>query len=540
MEKVCENRPDGSGACKELSLLQRRRFGMKPGLDAIRGVCAALGDPQQDFRAIHVAGTNGKGAVAAILDACLRAAGLRTGRYTSPHLVRVNERFFLDGQPIGDDALEECSDRVEAAIARLGPSASELTYFEALTAVAFLLYSRARPDYAVLETGLGGRLDATNVCCPALCVVTKIGLDHCDWLGDTIEKIAAEKAGIVKPGVPVVLGANEPAVCEVVSRRAAELGAPFVYAPDLADESEIPGGFSLGGAFNRENAVTALAVLRTLEGLGTVPTAPDPCVGFNAVYWPGRYQRLGAMLVDVHGPRANQRLLEGAYQRDVLDAFGALILQLGDVNHPFLAGSVLDERTDRNDPGDRRVVGLADHRLEHDRLDDRLRTVDALLLDGGDIDRTVVLDIDLGAGIGDDLLDHLSAAADDLADLVGVDLQADHLGSVLGDVRARRGDRLQDHFVDDIVSALMRRSKRLANDLGGKTVDLQVHLDRGDALVGTGDLKVHIAVEVLKSLNVDHGGPGTVVLGDQTAGDTGDRRLDRHARVHQGEGGTAD
>ena len=277
------------------------RFGMRPGLEAIDAVAAALGRPERSFPSIHVAGTNGKGAVAAILDAALRARSLApVVRYTSPHLVRLNERFSVDGADVGDEALVAAADAVLAA-----PGADQLTYFETLTAVAFVLFARLRPAFAVLECGLGGRLDATNLVVPAVSVITRIGLDHCDWLGDTIEKIASEKAGIVKPGVPVVLGANEPAVREVVSRRAAELGAQFVYAPDLADESEIPGGFSLGGAFNRENAVTALAVLRTLERLGKAPAAPDPCAGFNAVYWPGRYQRLGAMLVDgAHNPPA--------------------------------------------------------------------------------------------------------------------------------------------------------------------------------------------------------------------------------------------
>lgn len=277
------------------------RFGMRPGLEAIDAVAAALGRPERSFPSIHIAGTNGKGAVAAILDAALRARSLApVTRYTSPHLVRINERFFVDGTAVGDDALAAAADDVLAAL-----GADRLTYFETLTAVAFVLFARFRPAFAVIECGLGGRLDATNLVVPAVSVITRIGLDHCDWLGDTIEKIAAEKAGIVKPGVPVVLGANEPVVREVVSLRAAELGAPFVYAPDLADESEIPGGFSLGGAFNRENAVTALAVLRTLEGLGTVPAAPDPCAGFNAVCWPGRYQRLGATLVDgAHNPPA--------------------------------------------------------------------------------------------------------------------------------------------------------------------------------------------------------------------------------------------
>lgn len=304
METVCDNRQGDVG--RRLDLLQRRRFGMKPGLDAIRAVCAELGDPQKRFRSIHVAGTNGKGAVTAILDSCLRAAGLQTGRFTSPHLVRLNERFFLDGRPLGDEVIDAEAARVEAALSRLGDAVPEFTFFEALTAVAFLLYARFRPDFAILETGLGGRLDATNVCVPALCVVTRIGLDHCDWLGDTVEKIAAEKAGIVKAGTPVVLGRNAPEVRAVVKARADELGAPFVYAPDVADESEIPVGFSLAGAFNRENAVTAIAALKTLGRWNDAVRG-----GFAAVTWPGRFQRVGDFIVDgAHNPPAAAALAE--------------------------------------------------------------------------------------------------------------------------------------------------------------------------------------------------------------------------------------
>ena len=304
-------------------LAARRRFGMKPGLETIRAVCAELGDPQRKFKAIHVAGTNGKGAVCAILDAALRAASrrdqgsgirdqkLRIGRYTSPHLVKINERFFLDGAPVDDTALERIAQKVENTIVRLRLTTTP-TFFEALTAVAFLLYAEAKVDYAILECGLGGRLDATNICDPALCVITRIGLDHCDWLGDTVEKIAAEKAGIVKPGVPVVLERNDPSVVEVIRRRAADVGAPFHYAPDLADESEIPLDFSLPGTFNRENAVTALAALRVLaareegRGMRSGSTVELP----SSVCWPGRFQRIGNFIVDgAHNPPAARALV---------------------------------------------------------------------------------------------------------------------------------------------------------------------------------------------------------------------------------------
>ena len=279
-------------------LAARRRFGMRPSLDAISGVCAALGDPQKKLRAIHVAGTNGKGAVCAMIDACLRAGGLRACRYTSPHLVRINERFFVDGKPVDDATLERAADKVFHADSDTN---SQLTFFEALTAVAFIAFSEAKCDYAVFETGLGGRLDATNICVPEICVITKIGLDHCDWLGDTVEKIAAEKAGIIKKGVPIVLGKNDPEVIAVVKTRASEVGAPFFYAPDMADESEIPDGFSLEGAFNRENAVTAIAALKVLK-----KGSRD---GLSNVVWPGRFQRVGRFIIDgAHNPPAARAL----------------------------------------------------------------------------------------------------------------------------------------------------------------------------------------------------------------------------------------
>jgi len=300
---------------------------MKPGLETIRALCAVLGDPQKKFRAIHVAGTNGKGAVCAMLSAVLGC-----GRYTSPHLMKINERFVIDGKPISSEKLEYFSEIVANAISRRGlspkpeglspskpgglspksgglsPSESgglssgDVTFFEALTAVAFLAFADAKVGRAVLECGLGGRLDATNVCEPELCIITRIGLDHCDWLGDTVEKIAAEKAGIIKPGVPVVLGANDEIVRNVISSRAKEVGAPFFYAPELATEAEVPEGFPLAGAFNRENAVTAIAALKALLAK---PLPPEVLEGLKKTVWPGRFQRVGNYIVDgAHNPPA--------------------------------------------------------------------------------------------------------------------------------------------------------------------------------------------------------------------------------------------
>ena len=283
---------------------------MKPGLDAIARLLHALGDPHLRVRAVHVAGTNGKGAVCAMVDSCLRAAGLRTFRYTSPHLVRINERFMLDGAPAADSVLDEAAAEVERAASNV----PDLTFFEALTAVAFLVADSSGVDVAVLETGLGGRLDATNVCSSVATAITRIGLDHCDWLGDTIGKIAAEKAGIVKHGIPVVLGRNLPEVVDIVKGKAAELGSPFVYAPDAADERDLPPGFALGGSFNRENAVTALALMKALPA----DLRPDDAAverGLADVVWPGRFQRIGRFIVDgAHNPPAAQALVSALAQ----------------------------------------------------------------------------------------------------------------------------------------------------------------------------------------------------------------------------------
>ena len=187
---------------------------------------------------------------------------------------------MLNGAPVSEELLDE-------AYASL-PDSGGLTYFELLTATAFELYRRKQVDWLVLETGLGGRLDATNVVKrPEVCVITRIGLDHCDWLGGTLREIAAEKGGIIKEGVPVVLGAMPDEAREVLEQIAKERCAPCFYAPDAVKESEIPEGFALAGKFNRENALTALAALRVL-GIGRNAIER----GFALVVWPGRFQKV--------------------------------------------------------------------------------------------------------------------------------------------------------------------------------------------------------------------------------------------------------
>ena len=290
--------------------MERRRFGMRPGLDVMRAVLAALGNPQDALKVVHVAGTNGKGATCAMLDAVLRAAGLRVARYTSPHLVSINERFFLDGAPASDTALEAAAARVLDVVERLERTRGfEVTFFETLTAMAFLLFAEAKPDVVVLETGLGGRLDATNVLAPAnvlVSVVTRIGLDHCEWLGATHAAIAEEKAGIVKPGRPVVCGVMPEAAKEAVERVASLNGCAFVAADEhvtverlspmtltSAQRNLPPIPFALYGAFQVENAMTALTAVDVLSKACGIDVPDHALVaGFSRVVWPGRCQRV--------------------------------------------------------------------------------------------------------------------------------------------------------------------------------------------------------------------------------------------------------
>ncbi|MBO4288195.1 MAG: bifunctional folylpolyglutamate synthase/dihydrofolate synthase [Kiritimatiellae bacterium] len=314
------------------TLLERNRFGIKPGLETIRAVLDKLGNPETGIAAIHIAGTDGKGAVAAICASVLRAAGYHAGLYISPHLVNVNERFQIDGSPVSDEALEAAAQRVlpavEAVERETGHSA---TFFESLTAVAFTLFRDAGVKLAVIETGLGGRLDATNVVTPLVSVITRIGLDHCDWLGNTIAEIAGEKAGIVKPGRPVVCGAMPDEARAVIASAAARLGAPFIAAEDAAGVRVTKSGldgqrfsistqnrtlppvrFPLAGGFQAENAVTALAALECVTEAGLPLTDAAVAEGLQGVCWPGRFQLAGKkppVLVDgAHNPCAAEAL----------------------------------------------------------------------------------------------------------------------------------------------------------------------------------------------------------------------------------------
>src|SRR5215467_8345040 len=200
-------------------------------LENIAVLAQHLGHPENKYPSIHIAGTNGKGSTAAFLEAILREAGYHTGLYTSPHLERINERIRVDGEPISDEAFAEIFTGVRELIEKLladGTLRAHPTFFECVTAIAFLYFAKTGVDFAVFETGLGGRLDSTNIVTPRVSVITRIDFDHENFLGHSLREIAAEKAGIIKPGVPVVIAEQQEATRALLLDRAAELDSPLV------------------------------------------------------------------------------------------------------------------------------------------------------------------------------------------------------------------------------------------------------------------------------------------------------------------------
>lgn len=273
-------------------------------LDRTEAALAALGDPHERVPTIHVAGTNGKGSVSAMLASVLFRSGLRTGLYTSPHLVAFRERFVVQGKPIARSSLVRAAEQAYEAIA-----AQELTYFEAATVLAFQAFATEAVDVAVVEVGLGGRLDATNVVTPLVSVVTNVALDHQDYLGASVEAIAREKAGIIKVGVPVVTGSTDPRVLAVLDQVAADHGARchHVDSPNPDEIEWRPDGsivrlatrrwgslslhVPLPGAHQAHNAAIAVGCLECLPEALT-PSREAVLDGVSATRWPGRFQEV--------------------------------------------------------------------------------------------------------------------------------------------------------------------------------------------------------------------------------------------------------
>ncbi|MGA3294872.1 MAG: folylpolyglutamate synthase/dihydrofolate synthase family protein [Candidatus Acidiferrales bacterium] len=339
---------------RELAAPQQARV-QKFGLENITTLAEALGNPHRSIPCAHIAGTNGKGSTAAMLDSILRAAGLRVGLYTSPHLERINERLRIDGEDISDDAFAAAWTRVQAAIEPLlaaGKLGAHPTYFECMTAMAFVAFAEKGIDFAVYEVGLGGRLDATNIVQPEVAVITSIDFDHEDFLGHSIEEIASEKAGIIKPGAWVVSSAERPEARAVIARRCKELDARLVEIDTTwrVEETDSSGGCyravaaplhsrktlaiepPLPGRFQIRNALAAATAAHLLSERGFPIDDEAITAGIRAVRWPGRLERLrerpAVFLDGTHNPAGARELLrfweENFKGRRILLVYGAM------------------------------------------------------------------------------------------------------------------------------------------------------------------------------------------------------------------------
>ena len=359
-------------------------FGIKLGLDQIRVLIERLGRPDLEFRSIIVAGTNGKGSVTAMIERGLRAAGFRTGRYISPHLFQLEERFAINGEAVSSGALARSAQRIREAAARLIHPPS---YFEATTAIAFDLFRDADVEIAVLEVGLGGRLDATNVVDAMAAAITAIDFDHEVHLGHTLEQIAGEKAAVIKRGAIAVLGANPPAVQDVVRRMAIHAGGRLLYAPDGVDSTvkmadgrahltlETPRAeyrdvvLGLRGRHQVDNAITAVRLLEELSAHGLAPVgSPAIRTALTDVVWPARLELL-------HW-RGHDVLIDGAHNPAGARALADYVRETYSDRVPFVIGVMKDKRIDGIVQA---IVPVASHITCTAPASDRAATPEALL-----------------------------------------------------------------------------------------------------------------------------------------------------------------
>lgn len=331
-------------------LKQLEQFGEKPGLERIQFLLDALGNPERAFRAVHVGGTNGKGSTSAMVAAIMRAGGKRVGLFTSPHLARYNERIAVDGQPIADRDLDHVLQQLQGPIERAARSdVGQPTEFEVATAAAIVHFAQMDVDVAVVEVGLGGRLDSTNVVNPAVSVLTPIGLDHTNRLGTTISEIAADKAGIIRPNVPLVCAPQQEEAARVITEVAEERGAPLIvagrdYELSLMQADQNGTMFDLRwqdewfrqlnvpllGPHQAVNAAVA-AVVGFTQGLSEEAVR----AGLEQVAWPGRFE-----LVE----RAPAVVLDGAHNEDAARALATSLATVFPGVRPVFVMGVLQEK----------------------------------------------------------------------------------------------------------------------------------------------------------------------------------------------------
>jgi len=345
-------------------LYQLRWFGAKFGLANTFRLAAMAGHPEQQLRFIHVAGTNGKGSTCAMLESIYRTAGLRVGLFTSPHLVAFGERIQVNRQPVPEADVVRLVGELRTLLeqgwgplppssplpapAEAGPSgidpgtpampAEHPTFFEVVTIMALRYFAEQACDLVLWETGMGGRLDATNIVAPLTSIITNIQYDHQKWLGETLASIAAEKAGIIKPGVPVITGADAPEALTVITETARRLGAPLAHVTPAAmnepplDRLQLP----LQGQHQRMNAAVALAAVRQLAGQIPVPEA-TLAQGLSQVRWAGRLQW-------VTRPNGQQFLLDGAHNVGGAEILATALRALAPAQRPALVLGILRDK----------------------------------------------------------------------------------------------------------------------------------------------------------------------------------------------------
>ncbi len=322
-----------------------QKHGMKFGLDNIRRLMTAFGNPHLSFLSVHVGGTNGKGSTSSMIESILRTGGIRTGLFTSPHLVNFTERIKINGQEISEEDVIDLADEVRSTANKIRDFSP--TFFEVVTAMAFLHFVKLKVDWAIVEVGLGGRLDSTNIIDPETSVITSIGLDHSEFLGRDLKEIAEEKAGIIKDGVPVVTAEQPPEVMEVIQRGASmKKSALFRYGREFSSHqiSEDPTCFRYegGGTYDGielplpggHQIVNASAAIKTIEIiLEKFPRITvDIKKGLRSVKWPGRLEMIRdypPVLIDgAHNPHAAHAISE--YLKKVLSVkYGRIILVVG-------------------------------------------------------------------------------------------------------------------------------------------------------------------------------------------------------------------
>jgi len=304
-------------------LYSLQKFGIKFGLSQTKNLLEKLGRPQAGLRCLHLAGTNGKGSVGAMVVSVLTQAGYKVGYYTSPHLVSFRERFLIGREMISREKVVELAERVKQIMVPDEPP----TFFEFVTAMAFVYFAESEVDLAVMETGMGGRLDATNLVEPFVGVITNISVEHTDFLGRTLVEIAGEKAGIIKPGQSLAVGERRPRLVELFRETARQRGADiFCLGRDFKVRRRSKGGFdyfglhrkmkeletNLAGPYQVPNAALALAALELLEGRGFQIAETDIRTGLKSVFWPGRAEIFPGppdiMLDGAHNPGAARAL----------------------------------------------------------------------------------------------------------------------------------------------------------------------------------------------------------------------------------------